>query len=495
MTMLLRIAERVLNRPLLVHPDKVPLILALLDGRIPLGDTAVMRAQAEENILALPEDARRVLTGPAPDSSRFVGSPLDEDPDTGRIALLPYRRTRDGVAVVSVTGSLINRGAWIGSYSGETSYEGIQHQLATAAADPRAKAILLDIESPGGEAVGAFETAAAVRAAAAKKPLTAIVNGMAASAAYALASGARRVVTTPTGVSGSIGVVLLHADFSRALDKKGITPTLIFAGAHKVDGNPFEPLPEGVRDDLQREVDQYYDLFVDTVVAGRRGLSAKSVRDTQARVFIGAEAVAAGLADEVGTFETALAELSASSSPARNRATTGATMSKDVGQPGTESSGIGTAELNAAVDKARTEGHAAGRAEGMKAGAEAERARILGIEKIAPAGHETLVAALKADGTTTPEQAAMKILEAEKATRGMRMRAIEETATEAGKIAAAPSAAGAGGPAPKASTPDEWKAEFAASAKLQQEFAAEEYYVAFKKAEAAGKVRILGRRA
>ena len=252
MTMLLRIAERVLNRPLLVHPDKVPLILGVLQGRLPIGETDELRMLAEAHIGRMPFHAQRTMRGPT--ASRFVGQSYDED-DDGRSIALPYKRTPDGVAIITVTGSLINRGAFVGSSSGETSYEGIKYQLSRVAADPKVKSAILDIESPGGEAIGAFETAAAVRDLASQKRVVAVVNGMAASAAYALASGASEIITTPTGVSGSVGVVLLHADFSRALDKAGVTPTLIFAGAHKADGNPYEPLPEGVRADLQREVE------------------------------------------------------------------------------------------------------------------------------------------------------------------------------------------------------------------------------------------------
>src|SRR6266404_8537737 len=235
MTMLARIAERVLNRPLLVHPDKLPIVIGILEGRIPLGDISDLRRAAESNIDQMPDAARAIMRGPHPGASRFVGDSAERDANGRAVSNLPYRRTSEGVAVITITGSLVNRGAWIGSDSGETSYEGIKHQIAVAAADPKTRAILLDIESPGGEAVGAFEAADAVRAAAKMKPVTAVVNGMAASAAYALASGASKIITTPTGLAGSIGVVMMHADYSRFLDAKGVTPTLIFAGSHKVD--------------------------------------------------------------------------------------------------------------------------------------------------------------------------------------------------------------------------------------------------------------------
>lgn len=305
MSLLLHIADRALNRPLLIHPDKLPLILGVLEGRIPLGDISALREAARVNIDRLPEAARTTMLGPSPTASRFVGTQVDKAPD-GRRTALPYKRTRDGVAIIPVIGSLVNRGAFIGPSSGVTSYEGLRFQIAYAVEDPQCSAILLDIDSPGGEVDGCFETTAAIRAASAVKPVIAVVNGMAASAAYSLASGAGRIITTETGISGSIGVVWLHADYSAKLKKDGISPTLIFAGAHKVDGNPFEALSKDVRADIQAEIDQFYDLLVQSVSLGRRQ-SETSIRATEARTYIGRKAIDAGLADELGTFETALA--------------------------------------------------------------------------------------------------------------------------------------------------------------------------------------------
>lgn len=389
MTTLLRIAERVLNRPLLVHPDKVPFILAVLEGRIPVGSSVRDLCDASERISELPEEAQAVLRGPRRDASRFVGDSVEVDPLTGKTTkVLPYKRTKDGTAILSVTGSLINRGAFVGSSSGETSYEGIKFQAASIAADSKVSNVILDIESPGGEAVGAFEAAQAIKELSAIKPVTAVVNGMAASAAYALASGASKIVTTPTGVVGSIGVVLLHADYSRALDKAGITPTLIFAGAHKVDGNPFEPLPEAVRADMQREVMQFYDLFIQTVANGRKQMSSQAIRGTEARVFIGQEAVDIGLADEVGTFESVLAEISARST-ARNLSAfnlKGSLMTnKNEGAPAAENTGITLEAHTAAVEAAAAQGKTAGIAEGIAQGKKAAHDRfaaILADEKI-----------------------------------------------------------------------------------------------------------------
>lgn len=505
MTILLRIAERVLNRPLLVHPDKLPLIMAVLQGRIPISgdDIAQLRAEADLRIAELPDSAQTALRGPLPEASRFEGDFYVTDGAGKVVSSLPYRRTKSGVANIPVIGSLINRGysAEAGSMS-KASYEGLKSLIAHASADDNTKAVLLDIHSPGGEAIGAFELAAAVRALAAKKPVTAVVNGMAASAAYAIAASARRIITTSTGVSGSIGVVMMHADFSRALDKAGVTPTLIFAGAHKVDGHPFAPLADDVREDLQREVDVFYDQFVQTVAAGRKGLSSAAIRGTEARTYIGADAVDIGLADEVGTFEAALTDLSTSagfkSSPTSSPKK-GLTMSTPEGGAGAET--ISKADHEAAIatvrsgaktesDAAVAAAKAAAKSEGLAEGAVAERTRILGIESIAVAGHDALIATLKADGKTSPEQAAMRILEAEKTTRGNQLRAIKDVETEGAKVPAAPTAGG-GEQAPKASTPEQWKAEYANSEALQAEFTSAESYAAYMAAEKAGKVKRL----
>lgn len=218
MTSLIRIADRVLNRPLMILPDKLSLISSILEGRMGI-DAADLKPDA-----AIIE----MLSGR--DASRSAGRAAA--PRGGK----PYTITPNGAAIIPVHGSLVNRGAWIGAQSGLTSYEGLSYQINTAAADADVKSIILDLDSPGGEAVGAFEAADLVRRAAGKKPVIAVVNGMAASAAYAIASGATKIVTTSSGLSGSVGVVMLHTDHSRRLHDAGIKPTLIHAGARKIDG-------------------------------------------------------------------------------------------------------------------------------------------------------------------------------------------------------------------------------------------------------------------
>lgn len=326
---LVMIADRVLNRPLLVARDKAEVVLSVLAGRIGVN---------------------------APEASRFIGEDVERDENGRAVKSVPYQVTPEGVAIITITGSLVNRGGWVGAKSGLTSYEGIQHQLKSAAASAAVKSIIIDLHSPGGEAVGAFETAALVRQAAATKKVVAVVNGVAASAAYAIASGATEIVTTETGVSGSIGVVLLHADFSRKLDHDGITPTLIHAGAHKVDGNSLEPLSDAVKSDLQAEVDAFYETFLATVAKGRGGrLSVAAARKTEARTFIGKAAVDAGLADRVGSFESALADLSRAGG--RNHVQERKTSMDNQNQPAAEApKRVSQADHDSAVSAARAEG-------------------------------------------------------------------------------------------------------------------------------------------
>ena len=345
------IAGLVYNRPLLVLPEKLPLILAAIEGKTGISVDEQLRQSAEAKITALPAKAQLAVRGPAKNQRQAA----------------PYPRV-DGVAIISVHGSLVNRGAWLGSYSGLTSYEGIRAQLRHALEDADTKSLILDFDSAGGQANGAFETAALVRQVAKVKPVVAVVDGMAASAAYAIASGAREIVVTPTSAVGSIGVLMLHLDNSARLAKAGVKPTLIHAGARKVDGNAFEPLPANVRTDLQAEIDKFYTMFIDCVVLGRNKLSATQIRGTEAAVYIGVDAIMIGLADRIGDLETVLGELAMIQAPPA--------------QPFLEQS---LAKFTKAdLDKACTDAHARGRAEAFEesvtdGGVAAAQARISAI--------------------------------------------------------------------------------------------------------------------
>jgi ClpP class serine protease len=243
-----RVAQLVFNRPLFITPVAADAIGSYVLGRMRNGHGAVSSGdQAIEEVQVFSpshsSDGGYILHSPR--SSRFAGEYM-RDPDTGKPS--PYRITREGgVAILTIDGELVNRGAWVGASSGLVSYEGITYQIVSAMNDARVRSILLDINSPGGEAIGMVEVADAVRRASAVKPVVALTNGLSASAAYGIGSGATMRASIPSGVTGSVGTLMLHLDYSEALKDAGIKPTFIFAGAHKVDGNPYEPLPENVR--------------------------------------------------------------------------------------------------------------------------------------------------------------------------------------------------------------------------------------------------------
>jgi len=281
-----RIAARAFNTPLLVEPSKAMAFLSGLGPRI-LGQQVETTYQGLALQSAHPPTAR---------ASILAGVMLDDYRQHGEA---PYAVV-DGIAVIEISGVLIHRGGWIGQSSGQTSYEGIAAQIEAAASDPSVLGLALEIDSFGGEVAGVFDLADRIRAVRASKPVWAFVAEHAFSASYALASQADRILLPRTGAVGSIGVVVMHADLSGQLDQDGVRVTLIHAGSHKVDANPYTPLPADIQDDIQREIEVLRFLFAETVAAGRGArLSQEAALATEAASFRGTEAVTAGLADEV----------------------------------------------------------------------------------------------------------------------------------------------------------------------------------------------------
>lgn len=189
-----------------------------------------------------------------------------------------------------------------------TGYDGIRANLKIALVDDLVRAIVLDIESPGGEVAGCFDLVDAIHVARAIKPIHAILTECAYSAAYAIASACDSITVPRTGGTGSIGVIVAHVDFSKALSSAGITVTLITYGEHKADGNDVQPLGDAARARMQADVNTVGELFVATV-ARNRNLSPAKVRATQALTYLGAAGVDAGLADAVMSPDAALLAL------------------------------------------------------------------------------------------------------------------------------------------------------------------------------------------
>jgi signal peptide peptidase SppA len=215
---------------------------------------------------------------------------------------------QNGVVTLPIVGGLVHRGGELEAMSGLQSYTALHGKLSALFANPDVRGILLDIDSGGGEAAGLAELVNWLPRASrqAGKPVWGIANTSAGSAAYWLASATDRLFATPHSRVGSIGVYVQHVDMSRQVAKKGLVVSFVYAGDHKLDGNPFGPLPDSVRASIQASVDQLYGDFV-SAVAHNREIDEQAVRGTQARVYGPEDAHAIGLVDGIGGLGSVLA--------------------------------------------------------------------------------------------------------------------------------------------------------------------------------------------
>jgi signal peptide peptidase SppA len=212
-----------------------------------------------------------------------------------------------GVGLVPIYGTITQRADLFTEWSGGTSTEQVGQRIDQLAADPGVKAIVLDVDSPGGSVYGVAELADKIRAVAKDKKVTGVANSEAASAAYWILSQAGEVVVTPNGQVGSIGVYLMHVDQSEELKAIGRSVTLLSAGERKTAGNPYGPLDQLGREELQASVDDYYDKFVRAVARGR-GRQPATVRDGFGKggMVRSEQAVSEGMADRVATLDEVL---------------------------------------------------------------------------------------------------------------------------------------------------------------------------------------------
>ena len=208
--------------------------------------------------------------------------------------------TADGVAIIPIMGALAHRMSGIDAIctGGLNSYEGIRRAFDEAMADDSVKSILLNVDSGGGEASGCFELARHIASKRGDKRIVAFVDESACSAAYALACAADEIVATPESMTGSIGVVMVHQEVSKAMEKAGVTATVFRAGANKALGTPYEALNDEAKQKFEKRLAELHDGFVNHV-AKMRGISPDTVRATEAGVFNAQEALDLGLIDKV----------------------------------------------------------------------------------------------------------------------------------------------------------------------------------------------------
>lgn len=227
---------------------------------------------------------------------------------------------RGDIAVMSLTGVVSQRSEIFMEFFGGVSTEQFGTELDSLVKDNRVGAIVLDVDSPGGDVAGVSELSKTIFEARGSKPIIAVANSMAASAAYWIASAADKVFVTPGGQVGSVGVLAIHQDISALLESEGVKMTIVSAGEFKDEGNPYEPLGDEAHAEIQRRVDDYYGMFVGDL-ARNRGVSRKTVLSDfgQGRMLGAAAAVKAGMADRVATLDETLARLTAGGKAAKKR--------------------------------------------------------------------------------------------------------------------------------------------------------------------------------
>lgn len=217
---------------------------------------------------------------------------------------------REGVAIIPVTGPLFRYANLFTMISGASSYELIARDFTASLENPQIKAIILDIDSPGGEVNGVSELSNMVFAARGKKPVVAYASGDAASGAYWIASAADQIVVSETSALGSIGVVGMYQG------KSGKSAEAVEIVSSQSPHKRLDPTSDDGRSRLQTRIDSMADVFIGTI-ARNRDVSAEDVQNHYGGgdVMIGAKAVSAGLADRVGSLEGLIAELSSQKSP------------------------------------------------------------------------------------------------------------------------------------------------------------------------------------
>lgn len=270
----------------------------------------ILRYVASVPWAIMPDKLDEILSVLAFRAAGHLFSPDEIEARIGGGAKAPAMRADQSVAVIPLRGVIAHRMGGLDESSGGMSAERFTAMFRQAVADPSIGTIVLDVDSPGGTIPGVPEAADAVFEARDQKKIVAVANSKMASAAYWIASQAHEVVAIPSAIEpsvGSIGAFVAHMDLSAKLEKEGIKPTLIAAGKHKVDGNPFEPLSDGKRAEMQAMVDQAYDRFVKAVARGR-GVSVSDVRGGygEGRALSAVDAKAAGLIDRIATMDEIL---------------------------------------------------------------------------------------------------------------------------------------------------------------------------------------------
>jgi signal peptide peptidase SppA len=440
------------------------------------------------DLVARHEGGTRLTAEQADEAVRAAGGTPRREPRPAE--------TSDGVAVLPVQGVIARRANMVNGSSQPkgTSIEQLDAQLTAALEDPTVHSILLDVDSPGGSVAGVPEFAQRIRES--SKPVHAVADGMMASAAYWIASGAKRIVSTRAAAVGSIGVYAVVDDFHRRYATAGVDSTLIASGPRKGAGTPGTVVTEEHKASLRETVQSYAGLFFQDVGAAR-GLQSEALdRVTTGQTWIGGQAVELGLVDALGTRESTLAELRAAAAP--TAAQPGNQVAASVPHPQSEQFSEGNMDLknlDAATLRAQRPDLVTGiEQSASEAAVKNERERIAAIVRLgqkAGVDAETQQKAI-AEGWTR-ERAAEAFLDIAAERKEARIEQIRKTTPESSnkpadgvetvKETGMPAKTTATDPKSMPMGVERFKAEYAADPKLRAEFPDEANYVAFRKSE------------
>ena len=262
-----------------------------------------------------------ILNLPLAIAQQYINALVDRTRTITPAAVLPRRDSQvtwgssgSRIAVLPLLGTLSQRNSPMVDFAGDTSLEAFARVFDQLMKDSSISSIVIEVDSPGGSVYGVDELASRIFAARGKKRIAAIANSMSASAAYWIASAAGELSCTPSGEVGSIGIVAIHQDWSRAEADAGLNVTYIKAGKYKTEGNPDQPLSSDAQVAMQKRVDNYYGMFVKGV-ARARGASQASVRDGfgEGRTVGASDALRMGMIDRIETMDELLTRLGACS--------------------------------------------------------------------------------------------------------------------------------------------------------------------------------------
>jgi len=417
-----------------------------------------------------------------------IGRPLDNTQSAYSLI--------EGVAVLPLEGVVGKRMNLFTQISGGVSTDLAKQQIAEALEDSAVEAVILQVDSPGGTVDGTAELADFIYQSRGDKPIYALADGLMASAAMWFGSAADKVfIKDNTTMTGSIGVVASHFDISKWEEKVGVKTTEISAGKYKRISSQYAPLSEEGRADIQAKVDYLYSVFVDAV-ARNRGVDVETVLTNMAdgRVFVGRQAVAAGLVDGVSTLEDLIVKIKNDDEAGAGAVAANKKKEQDMKIENVDQLRAAFPDLVKDVEAAAREGYVAEAdieektSTAKTEGAEQERQRIQDVEAQTVRGHEKLITELKFDGKTTGPEAAVKVLEAVKSEQARNLKGYQDDAPDP----LAPSGDAGNEGKPQGTIEERAKAEWDQSEDLQAEFSGNfDRFMAWKKAEKDGRARVL----